>query len=197
MISSRNGHGSRTRYCSNWTVWFTGLSGAGKSTLASALARHLAELPLPFELLDGDEVRRELCADLGYSKDDRDENVRRISYVAQLLNRHNIVTIVAAVSPYRQARSEARKRCPVFIEVYVDCALDVLIERDTKGMYARALDGTLKQFTGVSDPYELPLHPEIYINSGLQSEAESFGILLSRLAELGALPGVVSRAMGA
>lgn len=178
---------------SNWTVWFTGLSGAGKSILASALANHLSDLSLPFEVLDGDVVRRELCSDLGYSKEDRNENVRRIGYISQLLNRHDIIAIVAAISPYRQARLEARKRCPVFIEVHVDCSIDILIQRDTKGLYARALDGRIKQFTGISDPYEAPLNPEIYINSGMQTEAESFELLLSGLSEHCSLPRFAPR----
>ena len=171
-----------------WTIWFTGLSGAGKSTLASTLANHLAEFSLPYELIDGDEIRRELSSDLGYSKEDRDENVRRISYLTRVLNRQGIISIVAAISPYREARLEARRKSSCFVEVHVDCPLQTLISRDVKGLYSRALDGRIAKFTGVSDPYEAPLNPEIYINSALQSEQESFSFLLSRLFELGCLP---------
>jgi adenylylsulfate kinase len=189
VSSSKQAQQKRTFRCSNWTVWFTGLSGAGKSTLATELGSYLSELSLAFEILDGDALRRELCSDLGYSREHRDENVRRISYIAQLLNRHNIIAVVAAISPYRQARLDARNRCPAFVEVHVDCSIDTLICRDTKGLYAQALQGNIKHFTGISDLYEAPLRPEIYINSGLQSETESFEFLLSGLVELGLLPG--------
>ena len=180
----------------DWTIWFTGLSGAGKSTLASTLANHLAEFSLPCELIDGDEVRLELSSDLGYSKKDRDENVRRISYVARVLNRHGIVSIVAAISPYREARLEARRKSSCFVEVHVDCPLQTLISRDVKGLYAKALKGSITKFTGVSDPYEAPLEPEIYINTAFQSAQESFTFLLSRLFELGCLPRAASHLKG-
>jgi adenylyl-sulfate kinase len=176
-----------------WTIWFTGLSGAGKSTLASALANHLAEHYLACELIDGDEIRRELCSDLGYSKADRDENVRRISYVARVLNRHGVISIVAAISPYREARLEARRKSARFIEVHVDCPLQDLIQRDTKGLYAKALNGSIQKFTGISDPYEAPIDPEIYVNSALQSEEESLAHILAQLAELGLLSLNASR----
>lgn len=177
-----------TSSSTDWTIWFTGLSGAGKSQLARALASHLVAHSLPCELIDGDEVRQQLSSDLGYSKEDRDENVRRISYVARLLNRNGIIAIVAAIAPYREARLKARQAASKFIEVHVDCPLQTLIERDAKGLYAKALAGSLPRFTGISDPYEAPLHPEIYINSGLQSQEESFSILLSRLSQTGHLP---------
>jgi adenylylsulfate kinase len=171
-----------------FTVWFTGLSGAGKSTLARALASHLRDLSLPHELLDGDEIRNGLCRDLGFTKQDRDENVRRISYVASLLNRHDVIAIAAAISPYRDARLKARELCRRFIEVFVDCPLKTLIQRDTKGLYHRALAGDLEHFSGVSDPYERPESPDIYINSESQSQEESVAMLLSRLSELQYLP---------
>jgi adenylylsulfate kinase len=171
-----------------WTIWFTGLSGSGKSTLARALAEYLDRLSLAYELIDGDEIRRELCKDLGFSKEDRDENVRRIGYVAQLLNRHDVIAIVAAISPYRQARKQVRQKSSCFIEVHVDCPLATLTERDVKGLFQRALKGEIPYFSGVSDPYEKPIEPEIYINSGTQTRAESFSILVARLEELGCLP---------
>jgi adenylyl-sulfate kinase len=178
-----------------WTIWFTGLSGSGKSTLATALAGHLRNLRIEHELLDGDELRRELCRDLGFSKQDRDENVQRIGYVARLLNRHGVIAIVAAISPYRDARGQVRSRIPRFFEVHVDCPLDVLIQRDVKGLYHRALAGELDHFTGISDPYEPPLAPEAYVNSGTQSEAESFTVLLAKLAERGCIPTPVSHSL--
>jgi len=171
-----------------WTIWFTGLSGSGKSTLATALASYLDQISVEYEVIDGDETRRELSHDLGFGKQDRDENIRRIAYVARLLNRHNVMSLVAAISPYRGIREEVRSRCPRFVEVHVDCSLDTLIVRDPKGLYKRALAGDILHFSGVSDPYEAPLKPDIYINSGTQSERQSFAILLSGLKDLGCLP---------
>lgn len=181
------------------TIWFTGLPGSGKSTLSTALAAYIEELRLKnalaswqrYDLIDGDEIRRELCRDLGFTKEDRDENVRRISYLARLLNRHNIVAIVAAVSPYRLARREARAQCRRFIEVHVDCTLEVLVSRDPKGLYKRAQAGDLLHLSGVTDPYEVPCAPEIYLNSATQTPKESFAILISRLEELHCLPKMI------
>jgi len=171
-----------------FTVWFTGLSGAGKTTLARALASYLDDVSLPYELLDGDEIRNALCRDLGFSKQDRDENVRRLAFIANLLNRHGVISIVAAISPYRDARLKAREMCGSFVEVFVDCPLNTLIQRDTKGLYHRALAGELEHFTGVSDPYELPEAPDIHVHSNSQSEEESATFLLARLSELQGLP---------
>jgi adenylyl-sulfate kinase len=171
-----------------WTIWFTGLSGSGKSTLACALSAHLKALNMGHELLDGDEVRRELCRDLGFSKEDRDENVRRIGYLARVLNRHGIICIVAAISPYRSARAEVRSKISQFLEVHVDCPLDVLIHRDVKGLYHRAISGELPYFTGVSDPYEPPLAPDAYVNSGSQSLEESLSVILARIEDRCWLP---------
>jgi adenylyl-sulfate kinase len=173
---------------SAFTIWFTGLSGAGKSTLAKALAAHLADVSLPHHLLDGDEIRNGLCRDLGFSKRDRDENVRRIASASKLLNERGVICIVAAIAPYRAARLEAREICGRFVEVFVDCPLPTLIQRDTKGLYQRALAGELQQFTGVSDPYERPEAPDIYINSDSETEEESVGTLLTRLSDLRYLP---------
>jgi adenylylsulfate kinase len=171
-----------------FTIWFTGLSGAGKSTLARALGSYLESLALPFELLDGDELRHELCRDLGFSKQDRDENVRRIACVAKLLNRHEVIAVVAAIAPYRDARLKAREMCGRFVEVFIDCPLKTLIDRDTKGLYHRALTGDLEHFSGVSDPYERPEEPDVYINSASQSQEESIAVVLTRLSELQLLP---------
>jgi adenylylsulfate kinase len=171
-----------------FTVWFTGLSGSGKSTLANALTSHLKSLSLRYELLDGDAVRNGLCRDLGFSKADRDENVRRIAYVAGLLNRHDVIAVVAAISPYREARLRARETCDRFVEVFVDCPLKTLIQRDVKGLYQRALAGDLKNFSGVSDPYEHPESPDIYINTASQPPEASVGALIAKLHDLGHLP---------
>jgi adenylyl-sulfate kinase len=157
--------------------------------LARALAARLEAIPLDYELIDGDEIRTELCCDLGFSKTHRDENVRRIGYIARLLNRHSIIAIVAAISPYREARERVRASIPHFIEVHVDCPLDVLAARDTKGLYKRALAGELEQFTGVSDPYEPPVSPELYLNSAGNLPEENIALLLERLTELGLFPG--------
>lgn len=156
--------------------------------MARALATHLGNLSLGHVLLDGDEIRSQLCRELSFSKEDRNENVRRIGYLAHLLNRHGIIAIVAAISPYRSARKAVRNDCPRFIEVHLDCSLEKLLERDTKGLYKKALTGQIAHFTGISDPYEEPLHPEIYINSETQSAEETFALLLSRLEELECLP---------
>lgn len=170
---------------SDWTIWLTGLSGSGKSTLANALAEYLDGYGLPYELLDGDVIREGICRGLGFSKEDRDENIRRIGYLAQLLNRHNVISIVAAISPYRQAREAVRKQIPKFMEIHVDCPLETLVQRDVKGLYHRALAGQLDHFTGISDPYEMPVDPDVYVNSGKQTPEESLGIILRKLEELG------------
>jgi adenylylsulfate kinase len=171
-----------------FTVWFTGLSGSGKSTLAQALSAQLQVLSLPHQLLDGDELRRTMCRDLAFSKEDRDENVRRIAAFAAAINNDNIIAIVALISPYRAARLKARQACGHFVEVFVDCSLDTLIRRDTKGLYQRAMTGEIEKFSGISDPYEPPENPEIYLHTDVQSEAESLEHLLSRLEQLQYLP---------
>jgi adenylyl-sulfate kinase len=169
----------------DWTIWFTGLSGSGKSTLAGKLAAYLDKNALPYELIDGDIVREELCRGLGFSKEDRDENIRRIGYIARLLNRHNIISIVAAISPYKQARENVRAKIPKFLEVHVDCPLDTLVHRDVKGLYHRALAGQIEHFSGISDPYEAPPRPDVYVNSGNQKPDESLALIIAKLEELG------------
>lgn len=170
-----------------FTVWLTGLSGAGKSTIARAFGAHLDNLSLRNQVLDGDELRRTLCRDLGFSKEDRDENIRRIAGLASELNKNNVIAVVAVISPYRAARLMARQQCERFVEVFVDCSLETLTRRDTKGLYRRALAGEIQNFSGISDPYEAPQDPEIYINSAIQSEQESLERVRSRLEELGYL----------
>jgi len=173
-----------TSNSTGFTLWFTGLSGAGKSTLAGVVGDVLVSRGRAVEILDGDEVRRSLSRDLGYSKEDRDANIRRIGFVAGLLSRNGIVAIVAAISPYRDVRSEVRRahQAP-FVEVYVECALDELVRRDRKGLYGRALRGEIRNFTGVSDPYEPPVAPDIHVRSDLEHITESRDRILTWLEQ--------------
>ena len=170
-----------------FVVWFTGLPSAGKSTLARLLEGALRRRGWPVEVLDGDEVRLRLTKGLGFSREDRDENIRRISFVARLLARHGVATITAAISPYRDAREEARREIGGFVEVYVKCALDTCVQRDVKGLYRRALAGEITNFTGISDPYEEPLAPEVTVQTDRESAEESVGRILARLEALGYL----------
>jgi adenylyl-sulfate kinase len=150
-----------------FTLWFTGLSGAGKSTLSRAVADELQTRGCRVERLDGDEIRQRLSHGLGFSKADRDENIRRIGFVARLLSRNGAVAIAAAISPYRDVRDEIRRQHDApFVEIFVECPLDTLITRDPKGLYARALRGEISNFSGVSDPYEPPVSPEITVHTG-------------------------------
>jgi adenylyl-sulfate kinase len=150
-----------------FTLWFTGLSGAGKSTLSQAVADELQKRGRSVERLDGDEIRQRLSRGLGFSKEDRDENIRRIGFVARLLSRNGAIAIAAAISPYREIRDEVRREHDApFIEIFVECPLDTLIKRDPKGLYARALRGEIQNFSGVSDPYEPPPAAEITVHTG-------------------------------
>jgi adenylylsulfate kinase len=153
-------------------VWFTGMSSAGKTTAARLLESRLRAAGARVEVLDGDLVRTRLSKGLGYGKEDRDENIRRIGFVCELLSRHGVIVIVSAISPYRAVRDEVRAQIPQFIEVHMDCPLDVLIARDVKGLYKKALAGEIAHFTGVSDPYEPPLAPEVTIHSDRESPQE-------------------------
>lgn len=162
-------------------VWFTGLSGAGKSTIAAALRDALIREGVRSELLDGDEVREHLSRGLGFGKEDRDENVRRIAYVARLLARNGVVAIVSAISPYLEARALARRGVERFVEVHVDCPLDELRRRDPKGLYARALRGEIADFTGVSAPYEAPLQPELRLDTSRVGVQDCVGAVLAAL----------------
>ena len=170
-----------------FTLWFTGLSGAGKSTLAAAVSAELRGRGIPVEVLDGDEVRQNLSKGLGFSREDRDTNIRRIGYVAKLLARNGVAVITAAISPYRAIRDEVREAIGAFVEVYVKASLDECIRRDTKGLYARALAGEIAQFTGVSDPYEEPLAAELVIDTECEEIADSASRVVDRLFELGHL----------
>lgn len=168
-----------------FVVWFTGLSGSGKSTLAARLAERLGATGVHVEALDGDEVRKYLSSGLGFSREDRDENVRRIGYVARVAARSGACAITAAISPYRAVRDEVRALAPRFCEIYCDCPLEVLAARDPKGLYKKALAGEIKNFTGVDDPYEAPLEPEIHLRTDRLSPEECETIIWERLEELG------------
>ncbi len=150
-----------------FTLWFTGWSGAGKTTLAIAVEKSLRERGVPYvQRLDGDIVRQDLTRDLGFSRKDRDENIRRVTFVASLLSANGVATLVSFISPYRDARDAARGRCHNFIEVYMKCSPDILMERDVKGYYRQAREKKMENLTGIDDPYEEPLNPEITIDSG-------------------------------
>jgi adenylylsulfate kinase len=165
-------------------LWFTGLSGSGKSTLANYITPILKEKGCNVEILDGDEVRENLSKGLGFSKEDRDTNIRRIGYVANMLARNGVVSITAAISPYREIRAECRARAQVtFIEIFVDAPLEVVEARDTKGLYKKARAGIIKQFTGISDPYEAPHKPEITLKTGDENIESSANKILKYLAD--------------
>jgi adenylylsulfate kinase len=170
-----------------FTLWFTGLSGAGKSTLATAVGDELRRGGIRVEVLDGDEVRQNLSKGLGFSREDRDTNIRRIGYVAKLLTRNGVAVITAAISPYRAIRDEVRGQIGAFVEVYVKASLDECIRRDTKGLYRRALAGEIPQFTGVSDPYEAPASPELVVDTEREEVATSAARVIDRLLDLGHL----------
>jgi adenylyl-sulfate kinase len=174
-----------------FTLWFTGLSGAGKSTLSLPVAARLREMGRNVEILDGDVVRTNLSKGLGFSKEDRDTNIRRIGFVANLLSRNGVVAITAAISPYRAVRDEVRQMVTGdgagFVEVFVRCPIPVLAERDVKGLYKKALAGEIANFTGVSDPYEEPLDPEVVVESDRETVDAGVEKILRRLGELGHL----------
>jgi len=156
VLRTRNG---------GFTLWLTGMSGAGKTTLARLLELRFRTAGANVEVLDGDLVRKHLSKGLGFSKEDRDEHIRRVGFVCELLSRNGVVAIVAAISPYRAAREEVRSRIPHFVEVYVECPFEVLLDRDVKGLYREALAGKIERFTGISDPYEPPAAPEVVVHT--------------------------------
>jgi adenylyl-sulfate kinase len=175
------------------TLWFTGLSGSGKSTLATFLTPRLRELGKRVEILDGDEVRENLSKGLGFSKEDRDTNIRRIGFVANLLARNGVVAITAAISPYRAVRDEVRSKAQApFVEVYVHCPIDVLEDRDTKGLYKKAKAGVIKNFTGISDPYEAPENPEVTVDTSKETIEQSAEKILAYLRKHALLADPVS-----
>ncbi|MBC6421090.1 MAG: adenylyl-sulfate kinase [Hormoscilla sp. SP12CHS1] len=172
------------------TLWFTGLSGAGKTTISRAVAEALRSKRYPLEILDGDIIRQNLTKGLGFSKEDRDENIRRIGFVSHLLTRNGVIVLVSAISPYRQIRQEVREKVKDFVEVYVNAPLAVCEERDVKGLYKRARAGEIKAFTGISDPYEPPVNPEIECRTDKEELSESVAKVLHKLQELDYIPSV-------
>jgi adenylylsulfate kinase len=172
-----------------FTLWFTGLSGSGKTTITNQLVKELRKREVPLEVLDGDIVRENLSKGLGFSKEDRDTNIRRIAFVANLLSRHGVPVITAAISPYKEIRNEAREMMDDrFIEAYVKASVETCEERDVKGLYAKARSGEIKEFTGVSDPYEPPENPELVLETESQSPEESAAQILDYLTERGLIP---------
>jgi len=167
------------------TVWFTGLSGAGKSTVSTLLHQRLSAAGAKVELLDGDVVRTHLSKGLGFSREGRDENIRRIGFVCELLSRNGVIVIAAVISPYREARDTVRARIPNFVEIFMECPMDVLVERDVKGLYKKALAGEIEHFTGVSDPYEAPASPELTIHSSQETPQQSVDRVWLTLKSLG------------
>lgn len=165
-------------------IWFTGLSGSGKTTIAHIVEEKLVQAGIPVEVLDGDVVRENLSKGLGFSKEDRDTNIRRIAFVAHLLQRNGVFVITAAISPYRRVRHEARAMIKDFVEVFADAPLEVCESRDVKGLYAKARAGEIKGFTGVDDPYEAPDFAEVTCHTDTESIDESAQKVIDKLAEL-------------
>jgi adenylyl-sulfate kinase len=169
-----------------FTIWFTGLSGSGKSTVSAIIEQELRERGHKIEMLDGDVVRTHLSKGLGFSKEDRDTNIRRIGWVCEVLTRNDVVAIAAAISPYRAIRDELRANIGRFVEVYMECPIETLADRDVKGLYKQALAGEIDNFTGVSDPYEPPLYPEVICYSdGRDTPEQSAAKVIAKLEQLG------------
>lgn len=173
-----------------FTLWFTGLPCSGKSTLAKNVEEILLERGLNVELFDGDEIRTNLTAELGFSKEDRDRNIRRVGYVCRLLSRNGVAAIAAVISPYENIREEVRSSISRFVEIYLDAPLEELIRRDVKGMYKKALAGEIKNFTGIDDPYEVPPKPEVHIKTAEETVEESTRKIIYTLELLGHIPAV-------
>ena len=171
------------------TIWFTGLSGAGKTTISQELEHRLRERGVKkLEILDGDVVRTNLSKGLGFSKEDRDTNIRRIGFVAKLLTRNGVLVMTAAISPYRSLRDEIHVDIGEFMEVFVKCPVDVCAKRDVKGLYKKAMAGEIKNFTGVSDPYEDPINPHVTCETDKETVEESTNKVLAQMEALGYLP---------
>jgi adenylyl-sulfate kinase len=168
-----------------FTLWFTGLSGSGKTAIAKRVAEQLRDRGLKVERLDGDIVRQSLTRDLGFSKEDRDKNIERVTFVAKLLTRNGVAVLCSFISPYRERRAKSRQEIGEFIEVYVECPVTVCAERDVKGLYAQAFAGEIENFTGVSDPYEEPENPEIICRTAQETPEESTAKVVAYLEEQG------------
>ncbi len=171
-----------------FTLWFTGLSGSGKSTLARKVEEVLLERGMRVEVLDGDIIRTNLSRGLGYSKEDRDTNIRRIGFVCNLLTRNDVVAIAAAIAPYDEIRKENRRLIGSYVEVYCKCPMEELVKRDVKGLYGKALKGEIQNFTGVSDPYEEPLDAEVVVETDKETEEESAAKIVRTLEITGYIP---------
>lgn len=169
------------------TVWFTGLSGAGKTTISKAVEQELRSRGYLVEVLDGDIVRQNLTKGLGFSKEDRDENIRRIGFVAHLLTRNGVIVLVSAISPYREIRREVKAKIGDFVEVFVNAPLEVCEKRDVKGLYKKARAGEIKHFTGIDDPYEIPTNPDVECHTDIETEAESVAKVWQKLQASGYL----------
>lgn len=172
-----------------FVLWFTGLSGSGKSELATRVAKKLQEMDKRVEILDGDVVRQSLTKDLGFSEADRKTNLERVTFVAKLLSRNGVATLVSFISPYISSRDAARRETTNFIEVFVKCPVEVCMERDVKGLYNKAIAGEIKDFTGISHPYEEPPNPEITVETDKETPEESVGKILAYIQKIGILNG--------
>jgi adenylylsulfate kinase len=175
-----------------FTLWFTGLSGSGKSTISERVALKIERLGIPCEVLDGDIVRTHLSKGLGFSKEDRDENIKRVGFVCHLLTRNGIAAVASVISPYREARNHNRTLIGNFVEVYTRCPVEVCSQRDLKGLYRKAQAGEIKGFTGVDDPYEPPLYPEVICDTDKETIDESVDKVLAKLKELDYLSSVAT-----
>ncbi len=173
-----------------FVLWMTGLSGAGKTTIALILEKELHNRGLKIERLDGDVVRESLTRDLGFTAEDRAKNIERVTFVAKLLSRNGVGCVCSFISPYQSVRDHVSQNTTNFLEVFIDAPLDVVIERDVKGMYKKAIAGEIPNFTGISDPYEAPENPDIHIRTDQQTPAESAAKIISQLEELGFIPAL-------
>ena len=173
-----------------YVVWMTGLSGAGKTTIALVLEDELRKRGQRVERLDGDVVRESLTADLGFTADDRRKNIERVTFVAKLLSRNGVGAICSFISPYQSVRDHVRDNTTNFLEVFIDAPLEVVIDRDVKGLYKKAIAGEIPNFTGISDPFEAPVNPDIHVRTDLGTVEESAQIILNKLEELGYIPAV-------
>lgn len=185
MTTKKNKKTEKVDEQEGFTIWFTGLPCSGKSAIADKVAEILREKGRKVERLDGDIVRQSLTRDLGFSKKDRDENIRRVTFVAKLLTRNGVAVLTSFISPYREVRAYARQEIGNFIEVYVKCPVDICMQRDVKGMYEKAIRGEIKEFTGISDPYEEPLDPEILLETDKENLEKSANKVIKRLNDLG------------
>jgi adenylyl-sulfate kinase len=173
-----------------YVLWMTGLSGAGKTTIALLLEEELTRRGLRYEHLDGDVVRESLTRDLGFSAEDRKKNIERVTFVSKLLSRNGVGCICSFISPYQEVRDYVRANTTNFLEVFIDAPLQVVIDRDVKGLYKKALAGQIPNFTGISDPFEAPENPDIHVRTDRQTPQESAQLILEKLEELGFIPAV-------